>query len=103
MTDQIALLEIPLCDVTKRTSTSMVSKIGEGEVLGQPAKMFITTNCRRLEVWSVGRIYSIDIAELLDLAATAIEADLCAKSAARALAVHGVPDPDAVASEVKSS
>ncbi|WP_322895200.1 MULTISPECIES: hypothetical protein [unclassified Yoonia] len=103
MSDQIALLEIPICDVTQRTSSALVTKIGEGEVMGQPAKLFITSHCHRLEVWSVGRIYSIEIADLFGLAAKAIEADLLAKCAARALAVHGVPDPDAVASRVDPS
>jgi|GEM_PF-2683438 len=92
MPEQIALLEIPLIDASDRKAMSMVLDIGEGTVLGRPAKFRMTVNASRIEVWVDKSVYTISVHDLLEKSLHAIEADITAKAAARALAVHGVPD-----------
>lgn len=92
MPEQIALLELPLIDASDRKAMSMVHDIGEGKVLSRPAKFRLTCNYSRIEVWVDERVFTVSITDLLEKALHAIEADVDAKTAARALAVHGVPD-----------
>ncbi|SUZ33960.1 hypothetical protein ROE7235_03741 [Roseibaca ekhonensis] len=91
MPEQIALIEAALIDASDRKSLSMVHDIGEGEVLGRPAKFRLTVQAHQIEVWVDRRVYTISLRELLEQALLAIEGDMRAKVKARALAVHGSP------------
>lgn len=94
MPEQIALLELPLIDASDRKAMSMVHDIGEGTVLGRPAKFRLTCNYSRIEVWVDMRVYTISLRELLEAALKAIEDEMRAKVQARALAVHGDPQTE---------
>lgn len=91
MPEQIALLEIPLVDASDRKTMTLVSEVGEGRVLGRPAKFMLTTNASRIEIWVDKRIFTISVADLLEKSVTSIEAALMARIADRAFAVHGTP------------
>ncbi|MBR3371192.1 MAG: hypothetical protein IKG52_11250 [Rhodobacteraceae bacterium] len=94
MAEQIALLELALIDASDRKAMSMVHDIGEGTVLGRPAKFRLTCNFSRIEVWVDKRVYTISLRELLEGAQKAIEDEMRAKLQARALAVHGDPQAE---------
>lgn len=89
MPEQIALIEVPLIDASDRKGAALVHDIGEGRVLGRPARFLLTANYSRVEVLVDRRVYTISLSELLEGALKAIESDMRAKIAGRALAVHG--------------
>ncbi|WP_296639149.1 hypothetical protein [Roseinatronobacter sp.] len=91
MPEQIALIEVPLIDASDRNTMSLVHDIGEGQVLGRPAKFRLTAQAHQVEVHVDRRVYTISVRELLEGALHAIEGDMRAKVKARALAVHGNP------------
>lgn len=91
MPEQIALLELPLIDASDRKSLTMVSQLGEGKVLGRPAKFQLTVNGSRIEIWVEKRVFTISVNDLLERSVAAIEAELKARITERALAVHGTP------------
>ncbi len=91
MPEQTALIEVPLIDASDRRSMSLVQELGEGKVLGRPAKFMLTTNASRIEVWVDKRVFTISVRDLLERSVAAIEADLTARIKERALAVHGTP------------
>ena len=92
MPDQIVLIEVPVIDASDRTSMSMVHDFGDAEVLGRPAKLYLTVQGHRLEIKVDKRVYTVSLRDLMAQAVAAVEADLRAKVAARALANHGRPD-----------
>jgi hypothetical protein len=92
MPEQIALLEVSLIDASDRTSLSMVHEFGDAQVLGRPAKLYLTVQGHRLEIKVDKRVYTVSVRDLMAQAVAAVEADLRAKVAARALAAHGSPD-----------
>lgn len=91
MPEQIALLEVPLIDASDRKTLTMVSELGEGKVLGRPAKFMLTVDGARIEIWVDKRIFTISVNDLLERSVAAIEAELQTRNAERALAVHGTP------------
>lgn len=91
MPEQIAILELPLIDASDRKTLTMVSELGEGKVLGRPAKFKLTVNGSRIEIWVEKRIFTISVNDLLERSVAAFEAELKARITERALAVHGTP------------
>lgn len=92
MPEQIALLEIPLIDVSDRDAHTMVSELRPAkDVLGHQARCMLTVNGARIEIWVEKRRYAISVEDLLEKSIASIEATLLARIKARALAVHGTP------------
>lgn len=91
MPEQIALIEVPLIDASDRETMTMVSQLGEGKVLGRPAKFMLTVNGARIEIWVDKRIFTLSVNDLLERSVAAIETELTERNSERALAVYGTP------------
>jgi hypothetical protein len=93
MREQIALIEVPIFDITDARSHRLVQSLGEIDVLGNLCH--VMTTGKFVEFWVGKRRFELRVEDLLATAGVAIEAHLRGEIRARVLAARGaVPEDD---------
>ena len=86
MPEQIALIEVPVRDISDRRSHRLVATLGELEVLGQRCQ--VMTTGQHLEFWVARRRFEVSLEDLAATVAAAITGHLKGEIIAR---VTGAP------------
>jgi hypothetical protein len=92
MAEQIALIEVPIRDITDATTVRLVEEVARLDVLGNMCQLMTTG--RHWEFWVGKRRFEINLQDLADTAAAAIGAHLKGEIRARVLSARGAADQE---------